>query len=446
MNNILEQIKEDIRQFGHTSFVETEELEYEQHFVEKQNPEYLKLIVGMANCNGGCILFGVKAKHGGAIAIGLHEDSLLLIDRLQKNYQRIIDNDYLGSIELRFEKVHSNNKTIVAVLVEKSLDKVITIKDGKMLVRDGIKTVSRETELSEKQRKELLLKRLIRFTDINRFAGYNSLSNYKVQEGLSRKQYVYKYMSLEGFIQCIEKGTIMFQEPIGWDDQFEKRFYRADYQGVSKNDADSPKMYATCTTIRRDNEAAWKVYVRGKSGLESKCVQLKIDLKQFRESLDQFASVKKYKVYEGRAFYDLYEKTILELHERSSKWYNIFFKSFNLEKFIALHLLKRPAFAYEEEMRFFMVPEAIQTRNKNARKADKLFVKVPWANLIKEIRIDKKCSESEILALRAVCEDKGIELTEKTFKPRTIIKPVMKIPVELFDIDRMPGKRKITIQ
>ena len=306
-----------------------------------------------------------------------------------------------------------------------------------------VATISKTPKDDYKEIMEQGLEELIDFTDIKIFKLYKSLNNYYIHENRSRKQIVYKYMSLDGFIRCIEKGYIMFQEPSGWEDQYEKRFYLADYSNISQNNADTPQMYATCTTMRRDNEAAWKVYARGKSGLDSKCVQLKIDLKQFRKCLDQYAAINKFKVYEGNAFYGLYEKGILGLHDKASPWYNMFFKSFNVEKFIALHLLKRPAYAYEEEVRFFMVPQETQPINTNARKAEKLSVDVPWTDLIKEIRIDKRCTDAEILAIKTICKGKGLQFYKKQLNKKTT--NTGKIPFVRFDIDKMPGRKRIKI-
>ena len=77
---------------------------------------------------------------------------------------------------------------------------------------------------------------------------------------------VYKYMDMNTAIKCLEEGkfTLRFSEPTVWNDNYEKRFYKADYKqfiDTTKGDEEIPSIvYACCFTRNKTSEAAWKTY------------------------------------------------------------------------------------------------------------------------------------------------------------------------------------------
>lgn len=436
---------------GFIQFPENEQLEYKKFFRREAIPIYIKTLVAMANTEGGCFVFGAFAYKQKAIMIHLDKSQITLIQRFEQSINSFLEEEYIGVIDTSFSIFCDGKRTIAMIFVKKSSTKIIRINDEKILVRDGDRTVSQKTILNESQIKEIDIRKHIKFVNINKYSDYSTLKNYMVLENQAKWQYLYKYMTLEAFIQCIENENIMFQEPIGWEDQYEVRFYKADYSILKAQVEDTPKMFATCATREEENEAAWKVYARGNAGLEARCVQIKIDLGELRKWLDYSATngfnsnSVKFVVYEGKVSYVLNEQDILSLNKKDSPLFNHFFVPFNIEHFIGLHLYKRPAYSYEDEVRFFLIPKIPERRNVLAKKAGKVFITLPWQKIIKEVRIDKRCSTSEKLALRAICEDKGIILSAKDFSVRKTKKTITSIPARPFDIDKMPGKKKITI-
>lgn len=74
-------------------------------------------------------------------------------------------------------------------------------------------------------------------------------------------------MDLESAIRCLKNGNIRFVEPTRWDDKFEGRLYRANYSNVCTSNDQVPLLYACCLSQKARNEAAWKIYTHGKTGL-----------------------------------------------------------------------------------------------------------------------------------------------------------------------------------
>lgn len=350
-----------------------------------------------------------------------------------------------------FETKEIDGNRLAFVFVPQNSIGIISIRDGKVHYRDGNRSLKRNPSNNEYDT-ELDIRRRTRFQEINQTPSYASMNDYYVHNELIRQQIVYKYLSIDGFVKCLEDGDILFQEPNGWNDQYESRYYKAEYRNITTSLNDTPRLFAACFTREEDCEASWKVYSSG-NGLKSRCIQLKIDIRALREQLCLSArkgkndKKLKCKVYEGRVSYKLQEEAISELYKKDSPYYGIFFDSFGIDYFLGLLLYKRPAYEYEKEIRFFMVPNSVSQRS-NGRKVEKLKVDVSWKNLIKGVRIDKRCSASEIAVMKAICEKYGIKLDEKSKKasPDKKHNKTMRIPCKVFDIDRMKGPKRITIE
>lgn len=224
-------------------------------------------------------------------------------------------------------------------------------------------------------------------------------------DGLQHIDYCYKYMSLNTAIKCLQQNTICFKQPSQWEDQYEKRFYDAEYH-VQENRI-MPKFYACCFTSKQDNEAAWNIYSHGSSGPGSKVVEFKLSFRKLYENL--ILNLEKCSIYIGLVKY--YNKEIIDnLHKRtvSTKTYNItgdvneidnpyfyyYFKNFSINNLLNLLLLKREAFEHEQEIRFFIVPNDQELMRKNK------IVNVDWIDLIEQVRIDKGCTDQEKESLK----------------------------------------------
>ncbi len=236
------------------------------------------------------------------------------------------------------------------------------------------------------------------------------LSGYKKLHTIgsaNRKHNLYKYMNAERAIQFIESKKICFVEPVVWNDPYEKRFYTADYSNF--NDYKPPKkIFCTCTTLNETSEAAWSIYSSNSTGLASRCVQFKFNRREFLKTIDNFTVDNSFHFYEGSTVYDLDDYTIKNLHKRESLLFKKIFEDFDLTKYLNLLLIKRRAFEYENELRYFILPN-------NIGKTDKLFIEFNIKELIKSISIDHKCSDFEYELIKTKCKEAGIKVEIKKF-------------------------------
>lgn len=235
-----------------------------------------------------------------------------------------------------------------------------------------------------------------------------------------KNRYMYKYMDIETAILCLKSNSIQFIEPTEWEDKYESRFYTADYSLITTNKSYTPKLYACCFTFSKASEAAWKTYSYNKSGLASRCVQFRINKAKFRKILNKYAQGNQCKVYEGPMNYSHTDYIINQLHLSKSKYHALIFnKSFDLSSYLSLLLIKRQAFYYENEYRFFIIPKI-----ENNDKA--IYPIINWSDIIEEINVDKQCSDIEIEILNHYCNEYKLNVISKKFNlyenPDSLIK------------------------
>ena len=247
---------------------------------------------------------------------------------------------------------------------------------------------------------------------------------YKIGE-LSHAHHFYKYMSLDFALDCIENNKICFVEPSRWQDKYERRFYEADYSKQTSNKEDCPLLYSTCVTMTRFNEAAWKLYTYGKTGLGATCVEFQINKFRFRRQLVNAASEGD-KIYEGEVMY-CSQSMIDNIHKREieekgsnvpNKYYDKYVKRNEgvsyLNNYMNLLLMKRDAFKHENETRFF-----IQKNGKeNSEKArmiienDKVFwgetleLDINWIDVIEKVYINAEENSREYKLLSEALKKK----------------------------------------
>lgn len=239
--------------------------------------------------------------------------------------------------------------------------------------------------------------------------GYERLSSIKYMKPFCKCKSIYKYMDMETALVCLSKKTIRFVEPTEWPDKFEGRFYKADFSKVCKDQSMTPKLYACCFTLSKTSEAAWKTYSYDKTGLGCRCVQFKLNLKKFREIIDSYAKRNDCIVYESKMNYKLSEEQISSLHHKSSVIHDDFFHDFCISSYFNLLSIKRNAFYYENELRYFLVPQKTDVNQK-------VDVSIEWSNVIEEIMIDKKTTAIEEQILRLYCEKYGIKIVQDNKK------------------------------
>lgn len=231
----------------------------------------------------------------------------------------------------------------------------------------------------------------------------NKMKNYHYLAPMSRKWYVYKYMDFEAAILSLKNSTIRFVEPTRWEDPYESRFYTADYSNIVSGAGYPQKFYACCCTFNKSSEAAWNTYSYNNSGLKGRCVQFKLDLRKLRKEFSNYCVGNNCNVYEGIVTYDIPDEDIDKLHYVGCKFYDDYFKNISLDSYLSLFLIKRGAFFYEKELRFFIMPNA--TINQNT-----IYPIIQWKNVIKEIIVDEHSSDLEIDILKECCIQAGISI------------------------------------
>lgn len=262
-------------------------------------------------------------------------------------------------------------------------------------------------------------------------------------EVLDKRAYknVFKYMTIEAFLISLFSKTWRFYEPKQWNDKFERRFYCANYL-LPNSDENTPLLYATCVTKAKNSAAAWKVYSHGQ-GLSSHCVQLELDVVELRNELRKSGM----RVDEKDVVYKK-ENYILGLHKRSSVDYQYYFSKFSYENFLSLLTLKREAYSYEQEVRFFVRSKDYKPRSIRKR-CEYYDIPIEWNRVIKKVRIDHSCSDAELVSVQQACFSVGINPIIKKYNfVGKLIKPngCKDIEFEKFDIDAMPGKQRITVR
>ncbi|MGN0209939.1 MAG: hypothetical protein ACI391_02350 [Muribaculaceae bacterium] len=135
------------------------------------------------------------------------------------------------------------------------------------------------------------------------------------------------------------------------------------------------------------------------------------------------------------------------MHKKGKPYYKEYFSSFTLDSFLNLLSLKRDAYAYEQELRLFVVPMNGGKRN-TSKKAQHQDLKIRWRDVISKVRIDKKCSDAELVSIQRACISVGINpvIDNYTFIGNMVLPNGLKnVKFERYDIDDMPGSSRITI-
>ena len=375
--------------------------------VKLPNPEAMaKLLVAMANNDcGGFIILGVS--NDGSV-VGLNKEEQ---DRLPTFILHIVNELTLGiKYAIHGSSVNDREISIIEVL-----------NSG------AVAYYSRRLTTPQ---------RIIRYRRSN--------SNVVTAEKLSYSK-LFKYMPLDTFILSLNNKSLRFVEPIIWSDQYEQKFYRANYHFPNAEQS-APKVYATCFTRKQNSNAAWKVYSHG-TGIGMYCVQLELDVAKLREQLH----LSMFKIFEKRVKYET-EFVICNIHKPQFSLYKQYFSPFNFEHFLDLLSLKRDAYDFEDEIRIFAKPEPSEKRNTKGGNGEYHDFSISWSEVISKIRVDKKCSLAELHSLQISLlmsglnpnlKGKGSDCLPKIDK--SIFSIVKDIDVELFDIDYMPGNRHINI-
>jgi hypothetical protein len=370
--------------------------------IPHQLDNLIRIIVAMANTAGGFIIFGVDERTLSVVGTG--ENINQQISHLETAIKKL-------SLGVNFLLTHEvvENKDVV----------ILEIKQAESTAYFSRAETTPARQLAYRfdgEKGMVLLKEEMRYTN------------------------VFKYMTLDAFLTSLYCKSWRFFEPSKWNDKFEQRFYCANYT-FPEAIGNTPQLFASCLTRKRNSEAAWKVYSHGQ-GLGAHCIQLELDIVELRKQLRASG----FRFEEMPVEYKN-EKVILNLHKKGAPSYNEYFSSFTLDSFLRLLSLKREAYEYEKELRLFIIPKNGGNRNKS-KKAQHKDIQIDWSNVISKVRVDKKCSDAELVSIQRACFSVGINpiIKQYSFIGSIVPPPGLKdVEFERFDIDEMPGAKSVTI-
>ena len=400
-------------------FKETDHIEFKRKYTNS----IAFVVCAFLNTDGGTIVIGIDEREG---IVGV-KNAKNTVPEIQRLLNRVIEPSVDNLVEISVLPLNGPEIIIVKVKKSDQLHSTFIRDTKKYYFRHGDRNIGfEEKDAKIYSLNEYGIKRIT--TDNVGDYLHHKIGNY------ASGSYFYKYMSLETALLCIRNKTIRFAEPSSWIDKYEGRFYNAIING-HKQSINNPPLTACCFTYRQDNEAAWKIYSYDKKGLDSRCIEFKIDRDELRKQILSVLDCNpdfcgKYKLYEGVVSYKD-EQYINNLHKRKirndkknvvNKSYNAFFDSFSIEKFLSLMLLKRNAFLHEQEVRFFLVPDDFEGYVKGS--IDPVDIPVNWADILLEVRIDGKCTPFEKSLFKDELFNKGASGNPISDEKKVTLDPV----------------------
>ena len=153
-------------------------------------------------------------------------------------------------------------------------------------------------------------------------------------------------------------------------------------------------------------------------------IEIKINRKRWLNALSDYSkNSKKLRkpilFYEGVVNYNLKAEHIINLHRknynRGGKSYKVqghdeLFANFDLDSYLSLLLLKRPAFKHEQVIRYFAIPKSLEDNTSLSEKS--LDVDMPWADVIEAIRVSDSISDVDYSKLEVRLHAKSIPLSK----------------------------------
>lgn len=211
------------------------------------------------------------------------------------------------------------------------------------------------------------------------------------------KKLLHKYMPLERALEMLSNQTLWFANPTIWKDPFEKRFIENVYDigGSQKVFPWKNRVYCMCATQTATSEAYWNAYSAGEIG-----VSIKFNRLNLLNELDRL-STNGNRIYIGIV---QYQKTN---EIKAALTGNTFLNptgapimSLGTEEIkVRLLLLKRLAYQYENEVRFFVV------RDKKANQSGTLLkYSIPNTDLIDSFSLDPRIGPLTVDLLRKELE------------------------------------------
>lgn len=197
------------------------------------------------------------------------------------------------------------------------------------------------------------------------------------------KKLLHKYMPLERVLEMLTNQTLWFANPTIWKDPFEKRFIENVYNigGAQKSFPWKDRVYCMCTTQTATSEAYWNAYSAEEIG-----VSIKFNRQVLLNELERLAAAGN-RIYIGKVQYQKTQviKGLLSNNPFLNPSGTPITSLGTEEMKVRLLLLKRLAYQYENEIRFFIV------RNKTAKQnGTSLKYNIPNTDLIDSISLDPR--------------------------------------------------------
>lgn len=218
-------------------------------------------------------------------------------------------------------------------------------------------------------------------------------------------KHVGKYIQMR-YLESNFANGLFFQEPSQWNDDFESRFYMADYSNIVPADkitAFTPRLYACCFTYGFETEAAWKTY-SGNDSQAKNVVRLELNKRKLFPELNNWAKLNNFTIYVGYVNYTYPLQLLKTIHLANERENSLWFENFTLKNYLSLLLQKRQAYYNEMEERIFIVPDDGSTPVNNTK-----WVNIPLKEIIDKIILSPEFQPDKEKDLNYLCLKYGIK-------------------------------------
>ena len=218
------------------------------------------------------------------------------------------------------------------------------------------------------------------------------------------EKHIGKYLSYK-YLESTLRDGFFFKQPSLWKDDFESRFYEADYLQIislDKKNELTPRLYACCFTYGFETEAAWNTYFDKKKEIND-TIRLEINRKELFVQLNSWAKNNNYLVYAGFVNYKYPVNLLKKIHLSTERENALWFDDFSLANYLSLLLQKREAYDNEREERVFIIPQ-----NKSIKMTVFQYVKMDILQLVDKIILGPDFPDSKQDELEQLCRNYGL--------------------------------------
>lgn len=225
-----------------------------------------------------------------------------------------------------------------------------------------------------------------------------------VNTGVSYEKHIGKYISYK-YLESTFRDGLYFKQPSLWKDNFESRFYKADFSRIvpiEKKDEFTPRLYACCFTYGFETEASWNTYINSLERVND-TIRLEIKREKLLSELNIWAEQNKYLVYDGYVNYKYPLHLLKTIHLSSERENALWFEDFSLENYLSLLLQKREAYDNEREERFFIISQDEKNKMENA-----CYVKTNISRLVDKIILGPDFPDAQRGEIEQLCHIYGL--------------------------------------